>query len=366
MVAASDLGDPGAWGVTLHSAKINGLTLRWADSAQSEADRARPVVLFMHGWPELWFSWRHQLKAVHAAGYRGIAPDMRGYGGSSAPEHMASYNVYSLAGDMLALLQVLGASKAALVGHDHGASLGWKLALLHPDVFVCYMAMSVPYPGKAPTPPLATMRKAFGDERKPETEPTFFYILHHQLPSAAHDYGQDTRAAFKAMYSPMTSTGGTGPLVTTDKLYVDGKPEPAWKRVSQPAALEPWLSQGEMDYFVGEYERTGWQGGLNWYRVMDLDWNATPQLEGAKVRQPCAFVAGSADVVVVMMGGQKKCEAGMRGSCEQLDFVKFIPDAGHWIQQERPQEVNGALLEFLGRHRPLFAAGAVAGPRSRL
>mmetsp|Transcript_134722 Transcript_134722/g.418709 ORF Transcript_134722/g.418709 Transcript_134722/m.418709 type:complete len:368 (-) Transcript_134722:60-1163(-) len=360
------LGDPAAWGVTLHEAKLNGVRQRWADTASGEADRARPVVLFLHGFPELWFSWRHQLKAVHAAGYRGIAPDMRGYGGTEAPAHMAVYNVYALAGDMLALLQHLGVSSAALVGHDHGAQLGWRLALMHPDIFVCYTAMSVPYPPRGPMAPVEGMRKFFGDERKPESDPNFFYILHHQLATAADDYATDTRAALLAMYAPGGESEAGPPPVTSGKLFVDGRAEPIWKRLPQPTQLPPWISQAEFDYFVGEFARTGWNGGLNWYRVMDVDWQATPQLQGAKVKQPVAFIAGSADGVVMMSGGKKVADKGLRKNCEQLDFVKFIDGAGHWIQQERPQEVSAALLEFLGKHREKFAGGAAAAPRSRL
>mmetsp|Transcript_16284 Transcript_16284/g.47623 ORF Transcript_16284/g.47623 Transcript_16284/m.47623 type:complete len:370 (-) Transcript_16284:28-1137(-) len=367
----ADLADPATWGVTLHEAKLNGQRQRWADTASSEADRGRPVILFMHGWPESWFSWRHQLKAAHAAGYRGIAPDMRGYGGSSAPEHAADYNVYSLAGDMLALLQRAGAERAALVGHDHGALLGWKLALLHPDVFVCYVGMSVPYAGKGTTAPLQLMRSLFGDERKPESDPQFFYILHHQLPNAAADYAQDTRAALLVLYSGLSGVKSAGPApVQSSKLFVDGKSEPAWRRQPLPQELPPWLAPAELEYFAKEFERTGWDGGLNWYRVLDLDWNATPQLAGRKLKQPVAFITGSNDPVIMMNGGKSAVEKGLRSTCESLDLVKFIGGAGHWVQQERPREVSEAVLEFVGRHRSRLLAGgptgAAAAPRSRL
>mmetsp|Transcript_26423 Transcript_26423/g.83717 ORF Transcript_26423/g.83717 Transcript_26423/m.83717 type:complete len:365 (-) Transcript_26423:138-1232(-) len=364
-MAGASLGDPAYWNVQLHEARINGLRQRWADTATSDAHRSRPVILFMHGWPESWFSWRHQLKAVHAAGYRGIAPDMRGYGGTDAPKHMADYNVYSLAGDMLALLQHLGVERAALVGHDHGASFGWKLALMHPDIFVCYMAMSVPYGGKSPAAPLESMRMVFGDERKPETDPRFFYILHHQLPNAAADYARDTRAMFKVAYSDSTPGEAEPAPVKSSKLFVDGRSEPMWRRAPQPKGLAPWISPAEFDYFVAEFERAGWDGGLNWYRVMDLDWQATPQLKGMKVKQPVAFVAGDKDMVIAMSGGVDAVLKGFQRSCEQPpEPVKFIEGAGHWIQQERPQEVNDALLAFVGKHRGKFEHATI--PRSRL
>eukprot|EP00747_Dinoflagellata_sp_TGD_P208752 gnl/TRDRNA2_/TRDRNA2_82196_c0_seq1.p1 gnl/TRDRNA2_/TRDRNA2_82196_c0~~gnl/TRDRNA2_/TRDRNA2_82196_c0_seq1.p1 ORF type:complete len:359 (-),score=39.71 gnl/TRDRNA2_/TRDRNA2_82196_c0_seq1:53-1129(-) len=346
--------DPATWGVTLSTARLNGITQRWADTAKNDADRRRPTILFMHGWPESWFSYRHQLMAAHAAGYRGIAPDMRGYGGSSSPQEMANYNVYSLAGDMLALLQHLGVSKAALVGHDHGAAFGWKLCLLHPDVFVCYMALSVPYFGRASSPPLESMRKVYGDERKPEDNPRFFYILHHQLASAAANYGRDTEAVFRLMYGSMADAGEAP--IKSDRLYVDGQAEGFVRRAPQPKSLQPWISKEEVDYYVAEFKRVGWEGGLNWYRVMDIDWHATPQLHKRKVTQPVMFLAGGNDNVIKMSGGEESVRRYLPEICEQKPTIKIIDGAGHWIQQEKVKEVNEAMLAFVGEHRAKLSA----------
>jgi len=355
--------DPATWGVTLSTARLNGITQRWADTAKSNADRSRPVILFMHGWPESWFSYRHQLKAAHEAGYRGIAPDMRGYGGTSAPQDVANYNVYSLAADMLSLLQHLGVSKAALVGHDHGAAFGWKLSLLHPDIFVCYMALSVPYSGRAPKPPIESMRKNFGDERKPEDNPKFFYMLHHQLPSAASDYAQQAEAMFRVIYGSMKDAG-EAPVKSKD-LFVDGRAEPMVRRSPQPKALNPWISKDEVDYYVAEFKHAGWDGGLNWYRVMDIDWHATPQLAGMKVKQPVMFLAGSNDGVVAMSGGEDAIRSNLPKICEQTPTIKIIEGAGHWIQQEKAKDVNEAMLAFVGAHRAKLSAESPA-VRSRL
>lgn len=330
-------------------AQFNGLKHRWADT--SPGDSSKAVVLFLHGWPECWFSWRHQLKAIKAAGFRGVAPDMRGYAGTDAPSDMENYNVYCLCGDMLGLLQHLGAARAALVGHDHGANLGWKLALMHPDVFFCYMAMSVPYRGRGKTPPIERFRSAFGDERLPETKPRFFYQLHHQLPCASAAYAQDTRAALNAIlqWGCCNETALPAPVVS-DQLYVEGHAEPMWRRMPQPHCQPPWLSEEELEYMVGEFKRTGWDGGLNWYRVMDLDWIATPQLAGRKLAQPVAFLAGANDVVIQTFGGQAAVTSGLARVCHRLESVQFLHQTGHWIQQERPDEVNKALVDFLRRH----------------
>ena len=277
------LADPASWGVELHSADgLNGITQRWADTAKTDAEKALPVILFMHGFPESWFSWRHQLKAVGAAGFRGIAPDMRGYGGTSSPEHFANYSCHTLAADMMSLLQHIGASSAMLVGHDHGAATGWTLSLLHPSVFTCYFAMSVPYNARRAEglPPIEMFRSNFGDEREPDKEPGFFYMLHHQLPEAAQQYGDATRAALRMMYGDMTSEGTEPPQITSDRMYVDGVARGMWERGPSPGKLQPWISEEELEYVIGEFEENGWNGGLNWYRVMDINFHATPQLAG--------------------------------------------------------------------------------------
>ena len=165
----------GDWGCKeVSQPGLNGITIRYADTATTVEEEALPIILFVHGWPESWFSWRHQLKAVKAAGYRGIAPDCRGYGGTSAPADYTEYTVHHIANDMIELLKHVGATKAALVGHDHGANMGWWIALLHPEIFTCYMAMSVPYGRGRKGGALTAHRKAFGDEREPETDPNFF------------------------------------------------------------------------------------------------------------------------------------------------------------------------------------------------
>mmetsp|Transcript_87006 Transcript_87006/g.243957 ORF Transcript_87006/g.243957 Transcript_87006/m.243957 type:complete len:361 (+) Transcript_87006:100-1182(+) len=340
-----DLQDPSTWGAVLRSARLHDINQRWADTALGDADLDRPVVLFLHGWPESWFSWRHQLLAVKAAGYRGIAPDMRGYGGTAAPTHVASYGVHALAGDMLALMRHVGAHRVALVGHDHGANLGWKLALLHPEAFVCYMALSVPYGGRTRVPVLENYRQIFGDERKPESDPDFFYMLHHNLPDGAKGYAKNTRAVFRVLFGD--SAGATPAPVSSKKLFVNGVAEPMWRRARQPIALAPWISESEVDYFVAEFERAGWDGGMNWYRVLDMDWHATPELQGANLSQPVAFVAGLKDMVVNMYGGKDNIKKTLCKVCEQPPSLHFFDGAGHWIQQERPMEVNAILLEFL-------------------
>lgn len=357
---------------TLTTAKLgNGLTMRYADTAPG--DDSRPPVVFMHGWPECWFSWRHQLEAVHAAGYRGIAPDLRGFGGTDAPAETAAYGVAERTGDMAALLAHLELETADFVGHDHGALTGWLLAQLRPEIVRSYYGMSVPTSAARPRfGMLALLRRLkYGDEAKPEGSvygwghlfpwkpraPLFHYVLHHQLPGAAADYAEDTRAAMLAVQFGDVTEDAAPPLYDLDDspLYHDGRAVPVWKRKPQPTKLNDWVTEAEADYVIREFEKPGgWEGGLNWYRVLDLDWAATPELTGdrRKLAMPVGFLAGTEDPVIVKMaGGVENATKELRAVCVGDPALTFLDGGGHWIQQERPGDVNAALLDFLETHR---------------
>ena len=258
-------------GVTLRSLTVpGGMSMRFADTATCAADEAKPLVVFLHGWPESWYSWRYQLKAVHAAGFRGVAPDMRGYGSSlpSPLDDTAQYVLATRAADVLALMDFLGAERAALCAHDHGAHTGWSIVRLAPERFSCYMALSVPITAATSKAPLTYLRSLFGDESKPQEDPAFMYQLHHCLPSAAASYGQNTRGALRSLFADRASMRGAAPpLVESPSLYIDGVAEPLWKRTKQPAGPPSWMSTAEFAYFVHEFERSGWAGGLQWYAV---------------------------------------------------------------------------------------------------
>jgi pimeloyl-ACP methyl ester carboxylesterase len=236
--------------------------------------------------------------------------------------------------------------------------MGWWLALLHPDVFTCYMAMSVPYGRGRRGGALTAHRKAFGDERVPRADPNFFYQLQHSLPNSAETYfNGHSREALMTVFGDMKGPCDP-PVITSKKMFVDGKAEPSWRRSPTPKTLVPFVSQEEFEYFVGEYDRAGWQGGLNWYAVLDLNWELTPELAGKKLIQPISFVAGAEDLVMSFYGGQDKVEALMEQTGERCDFVKVLDGAGHWIQQELPNEVNELLLKFVGDHKASFSAAA--------
>ena len=178
--------------------------------------------------------------------------------------------------------------------------------------------------------------------------------LHHNLPQAADDYARDTRTALTVLLGATNMNTTAEAPVTSPSLYVNGRSEPMWRRVVQPTQIPDWISEEEFSYYVTEFERHGWEGGLNWYRVLDLNWHATPQLDGAKVAVPTAFVAGTKDIGVTMNGGTDKVRRTLAKVCALPVEITFLENAGHWIQQERAKEINELLVAFVRKHRSRF------------
>jgi pimeloyl-ACP methyl ester carboxylesterase len=285
-------------------------------------------VIFSHGFPELSYSWRHQLPAVAAAGYRAVAPDQRGYGRSTQPEAIEDYDILHLTDDLLGVLDDLGEERAVFVGHDWGSMVVWQLALLHPERVAGVVGMSVPFLPRGPMPPTQMMNMVFGE--------SFFYILYFQEPGVADaDLGRDAATTMRRMLAGLASAGQDPNAMAKDERgFVERLPE--------PERLPDWLTQEELDHYVAEFTRTGFTGGVNWYRNFDRNWELTPQLDGAKIEVPSLFVGGSLDPVLQMSPPsiQDDWLTDHRGSV-------LIDGAGHWVQQEEPQQVNAAILGFL-------------------
>jgi pimeloyl-ACP methyl ester carboxylesterase len=306
---------------------VNGIDLHVLEEGDG------PVVILAHGFPELAFSWRHQLPALAAAGYRAVAPDQRGYGRSSRPPAVEDYDIVHLTGDLVALLDHLGEEQAVFVGHDWGAIVVWQLALMHPHRVAGVVGMSVPFIPRGPVPPTQAMRAVFGDQ--------FFYILYFQEPGVADaDLGRDPATTMRRLLAGLSAADGPpdlGALAAPDgRGFVHRLPE--------PGALPAWLTQDELDTYVEAFSRTGFTGGINWYRNIDRNWALTAHLEGAKVTVPSLFVAGASDPVLAMTppGIMEGWLTDHRGNV-------LIPGAGHWVQQEKPAEVNDALVDFCRR-----------------
>ena len=289
-----------------------------------------PPVLLLHGFPELWYSWRHQLPALAAAGYRAVAPDVRGYGGTDAPEAIDSYTMLDHVADAVGVLDALGEESAVIVGHDWGAPMAWHGALLHPERFPAVAALSVPYTPRPPAPPTQLMKRLFQDR--------FFYMLYFQEPGLAEaELEADVRRSMRLM---LYDASGDAPR----SGWQARRPKDAnlLDEMRDPERLPPWLTEADIDYYTAEFERTGFRGGLNRYRNMDRDWEQSAHLAGATVQQPALFVAGERDGVLRFTGTD-----AMKASVPNLRNVVILPACGHWTQQERPAEVNSALIEFL-------------------
>jgi pimeloyl-ACP methyl ester carboxylesterase len=313
---------------TMRVIESNGIKLRIAEAGSG------PLVIFVHGWPESWYSWRHQLPAVAEAGFHAVAPDMRGYGKSDKPEAVEDYDIQHLTADLVGIVDALGEKQAILVGHDWGAIVAWHAMLLHPERFKALVAMSVPYTGRPPQSLVESLKSAFGDN--------FFYILYFQEPGVAEkEFDAAPRAILSRLYLSPDSPREK-PEVTDPKRAAGG-----WiPRLGAPKGLPDWLTQQDLDYVVNEFKEAGFRGGINYYRNFHRNWETTPQLAGATVTAPVLFIAGDKDVVI-RGASAEVLTSGMQKSVPGLRAVKLIPNTGHWVQQERPAEVNALLLNFL-------------------
>jgi pimeloyl-ACP methyl ester carboxylesterase len=306
---------------------INGIRMHYVEQG------AGPLVVLCHGFPESWYSWRHQLPALATAGFRAVAPDQREYGQTDRPERIEAYDIFNLVGDVVGLVNSLGVDSAVIVGHDWGAPVAWHSALLRPDIFQAIALLSVPYIARGTTRPIDRMKALAGDQR--------FYALYFQEPGRVEkELEEDPRRTMAVLLYSLSG---------------DAPPPDQWKFIFPnsmkfietgvvPKKLPPWLTQADLDFFAGEFERTGFRGGVNWYRNFDRNWELTPFLDGAKLRQPALFVAGSEDCVGKMPPGRFKTAGAFTPN---LKKQVILPGVGHWTQQERPAEVNQLLVEFL-------------------
>ena len=306
----------------------NGIQLRIAEEGRG------PLVVLLHGWPESWYSWRHQLPALAAAGYHAVAPDMRGYGQSDKPSSVEAYDIHHLTADVVGILDALEERTAVVAGHDWGAIVAWQCLLLHPERFTAVIAMSVPFFGRPAVSPIDSLRQAFGEN--------FFYILYFQEPDVPEaEFDADPAALLRRVY--------ISPGVPLDPPAITDKRRSAGGFVARrgtPQTLPPWLTQADLDYYVHEFTGAGFRGGINYYRNFHRNWETTPALAGARIEKPALFVAGDQDVVIARATADQ-LTSRMSPAVPDLRGVVLVPDTGHWVQQERPAETNAAMLQFL-------------------
>ncbi|CAL9331868.1 Epoxide hydrolase B (plasmid) [Streptomyces sp. enrichment culture] len=294
-----------------------------------------PLILLVHGFPESWYSWRRQLPALAAAGYRAVAIDVRGYGRSSKPAATDAYRMLDLVEDNVAAVRALGEESAVVVGHDWGSNIAAVSALLHPEVFRAVGLLSVPYaPPGGPRP-----TDIFGQIGVSGQE---FYVSYFQEPGRAEaEIEPDVRGWLAGFYAALSA----------DTMPTEGEPDPHFVarggrlRDRFPVGpLPAWLSEDDLDVYAGEFERTGLTGALNRYRNMDRDREDLAPHRGAPITQPALFVGGALDASTTWMSDAIDAYPT---TLPALSASHLLDGCGHWIQQERPDEVNRLLTDWL-------------------
>ena len=297
-----------------------------------------PLVVLCHGFPESWYSWRHQLAALADAGFHAVAPDMRGYGQTDRPAEIDQYTLLHLVGDIVGLLDALGEPSAVIAGHDWGAPVAWHAALLRPDRFRAVIGLSVPFRPRGSVRPTTVM---------PRTDDAIFYQLYFQGPGVAEaelerDVRDTMRTVAWAASGDRPREGATSPA----GIGMVPKGGGFLSAMGKPETLPPWLTEADIDFYAGEFARTGFRGGLNWYRNIDRNWELLAPYAGSVVTVPALYVAGDRDLVLAFRG-MDQLIANLTKFVPQLRKTLILPGCGHWTQQERVHDVNAAMLEFL-------------------
>lgn len=302
----------------------NGIRMRIAECGEG------PLVVLLHGFPESWYSWRHQLVTLADAGYHAVAPNQRGYAGTTCPPEVGDFVQLHMVGDVVGLCDLLGAGTAVVVGHDWGAATAWSCALLRPDRFRGVAALSVPYFPRGQASVLTALRAAHGDR---------VYMQYFQEPGVAEkELEADIRASLLGL---LYSASGDAPEVAVPVIAEGGI-----AASFPPSRMPPWLTEADLDVYVGEFTESGFTGPLNWYRAIEATHALMSPWRMAPVLVPALYVAGDRDLVV-RFPRVPELLPRMRSSVPNLTESVMLPGCGHWTQQERPAEVNEALLRFL-------------------
>jgi pimeloyl-ACP methyl ester carboxylesterase len=316
--------------VTHRTIEANGIRIHIAEQGDG------PIVLLCHGFPESWYSWRHQLKALADAGFKAVAPDMRGYGQTDRPAEIEKYTLLHLVGDMVGVLDALKVETAVIAGHDWGAPVAWHAAQLRPDRFRGVIGLSVPFRPRGSSRPTSVM---------PQTDDAMFYQLYFQEPGVAEaELERDPVVTIRAMLygasgegSHLREPGAPVGMVSRKHGFLRG--------LATPPPLPPWLTQEDVDYYVGEFKRTGFRGGLNWYRNIDRGWELLAPFAGQRIMVPALYMIGDRDLVMYF-SGMDRLLPNLAKFIPKLRETIILPGCGHWTQQERPAEVNAAMIDF--------------------
>jgi pimeloyl-ACP methyl ester carboxylesterase len=308
--------------------ETNGIRLHVAEMGEG------PAVILCHGWPETWYSWRHQLPALAAAGFRALAPDMRGYGRSDRPEPTEAYSLLHIVGDMVGLLDALELENAVIVGHDWGAPAAWNSALLRPDRFRAVAGLSVPYSPRGKISLIEAFKRGGLDN---------IYMMYFQTPGIAErEFEKDVTASLRrVLYS------ASGSLPADQSWIAMVPPGKGLLDTTYDTTLPlPWLSAADLADYVKDFTASGFRGGFNWYRNLQRNWELMAPFAAAPIRQPALFVAGTRDGVL-RMHGMRTAIDNLKQVLPGLRKTAIIDGVGHWVQQEAPEQVNKLLLDFL-------------------
>ena len=293
---------------------------------------AGPLVILLHGFPQCWYLWRHQIDPLIAAGYRVAVPDQRGYGGSSAPLEIADYGIRALCADVVGLAAALGSLQFKLIGHDWGCIVAWNTALLYPELCTAVMGLSVP-------------SWRIGPEAidPPGMDDRFWYIRYFQQPGVAElELERDLERSLLTIYHGVSADAPPGTFLSQlgyprANGLLDVMPAP-------PPVLPRWLSREDLDYYVQQFRASGFRGPINWYRNMPVNKRNTPELEGRRFVQPAAFAAGALDLGLQFSPNWR---AHLEAGFDDLRAIDIIEGAGHWPQMEQPAATTAAILRFL-------------------
>ena len=308
--------------------KTNDISIRAATMGSG------PLVIFVHGWPELWYSWRHQIEPIASAGYRVIVPDVRGYGGSDKPNPVQSYAMQPLMDDIIGIIDACGEEKAILIGHDWGAPIVWNTAALNSSRVSAVAGLSVPYRPRPRVPTIELWNKIY--------EGRFFYQIYFQKEGVAEaEFERDIRLSLRKIYF---SISGDAPSL--DSWLNRPATATILEEFIDPSDFPNWLTEKDLDYFVENFTASGFRGPLNRYRNYEKDFHDLPLMGVARIKQPSCFIAGSKDLVRSFVPGKDAYER-VDELCDDMRISRIVEGAGHWVQQEAPEEVNRALIEFL-------------------
>ncbi|KAK7258936.1 hypothetical protein RIF29_24528 [Crotalaria pallida] len=324
--ASSEKRSPTMESIEHRTVEVNGIKMHVAEKGQG------PVVLFLHGFLELWYSWRHQIQYISSQGYRAVAPDLRGYGDTEAPPSVTSYTCFHLVGDLVALIDSLGVDQVYLVAHDWGAIIGWYFCLLRPDRIKAYVCLSVPFLRRNPkVKTVDGMRAMYGDD---------YYICRFQEPGEMEAQMAEAGIAY-VLKNDLTSRK-TGPPIFPKGEYGTGfNPD-------MSDTLPSWLTEDDLAYYVSKFEKTGFTGGLNYYRNFNINWELLAPWDGVQIKVPVKFITGELDMVYTSLGMMDYVHGGgFKQDVPNLEEVIVQKGVAHFNNQETAEEISDHIYDFI-------------------